>query len=744
MFRLGLLLTLLLAGAVVARAAEEDKAAVEAKETKTEAAAEPAETDKEEKAEAKEEKEEQKAEEKKEQEPATPEQLFEGGEKTYNNWVELSFGGFLTHGNTAEAQSRHRHADGAFGGIEDLHYQGDVAKKTTLSIDGRGLFDEHDYKLTLGLQREEMWYVRFGFENARTWDSDDGGYFPPTGLWYSRTDDALALDRGEIFFEGGLTLKKLPALNFKYQHLYRDGEKGATTWGQTHPDIAGAPSLLRGLSPAFQEIDEQRDIFQLDARHRIKATDVGLGLRYETGDLDNARKVLEYPGEPVQRGLTDREGTTYDLFSVHTFTETWIKKNLFFSSGFLFANLDSDFSGSRIYGDDFDVGYVPGYPRGYTDLNGGAQKHEYVLNLNLMSRPLKTLTIVPSVRVQREDWDAESDGMGTQSADQRLFSGQSERELLEVRERLDVRYTGFTNWVLYTAGEWTQGDGNLTENDGLSQPGPITSAPNLWRETDDTRFFQKYALGARWYPTRRLSLDVGGYYKLNAYEYDHERDSTANNSAANRYPAYLVMQDFETYDGNIRVTYRPLNNLTLVSRYEYQLSTVHTKPDSVSGLGEVESSEMTSHIFAQNVSWTPWSRLSFQVGFNYVTSETETGASDYTQAVLDAQNNYWTVNFDTGLVLDEKSDLNLGYFFYRADNYEDNSYNAAGANYDNTGVPYGVGATEHGIMARYTRRLTERLRLTLRYGYFHYDDETSGGHNDYESHLVSSSLQYRF
>ena len=63
-------------------------------------------------------------------------------------------------------------------------------------------------------------------------------------------------------------------------------------------------------------------------------------------------------------------------------------------------------------------------------------------------------------------------------------------------------------------------------------------------------------------------------------------------------------QNFETYDGNVRLTLRPWRNVTLLSRYEFQSSTIHTKPDSISGLGEVESSEMTSHILAQSISWS--------------------------------------------------------------------------------------------------------------------------------------------
>ena len=666
--------------------------------------------------------------------PMTAEQMFEGGTNTYNNWVELSVGGLLTRGNAAQAQQRSRMNGGAFGGIEDLHIQQNVATNTTLSIDGRALFDLHDYRLRLDLQREEIGYLRFNFESFRTWYNGAGGYYPPAGVQYSLSDDALSLDRGDISFEAGLALKNVPKATFKYTHRYRDGEKSSTIWGPVHPL---GTTLVRGVYPSFYDIDEKLDIFQLDLTHRIKATDLGLGFRYEMGDLNDALKTTSWQGEPVERKVTDQQGTSSDLFTVHAFSETWIKKNLFFSAEFLFDNFDNSFSGSRIYGDDFDVGYVPNSLSGlgYYDLSGSSHRQDYVLNLNLMTIPLKNLSIVPSLRAQKADWDADSGGVGTLGTSVGPFNSTSDRETLDVRERIDLRYKGVTNWVFYGGGEWTQGDGNLQENGGLSQVSGIGVAP-IQRDTDDTRFFQKYSLGARWYPTRRLSLDFGGYYKLNDYDYDHRLDSTVNDSTSgNGYPAFLVMQAFETYDGNVRLTFKPVRNVSLVSRYEYQLSTVHTTPDPVSGLSQVESSDITSHIFAQNISWVPWSRLSLQLGFNYVVSETKTPASDYTQAILNSQNNYWTLNFSSGLVLDDKTDLNVGYFFYRADDYENNS---------SAGLPLGAGAEEQSVTAALTRRLTQRLRLNLRYGYCHYTDWASGGNNDYDAHVVYSSLQYRF
>ena len=217
--------------------------------------------------------------------------MFEGGKDTFNNWIEFSTGGLLINGSQSQFQQRHRSGK-VFGGIEDFHYTTPIATNTTLSADGRALFDNHDYKLRLEVAREKLGYVRFSYNEFRTWYDGDGGFYPPTGAWYALSDDALALDRGEISFEAGLTLEKVPKITFKYTHQYREGDKSSTAWGLTHPAVG----VTRGLGPSFYDIDEHSDIFQLDATHRIRKTDLGLGLRYETGKLDDALKISQGPG----------------------------------------------------------------------------------------------------------------------------------------------------------------------------------------------------------------------------------------------------------------------------------------------------------------------------------------------------------------------------------------------------------------------------------------------------------------
>lgn len=664
-------------------------------------------------------------------EELTPEQMFEGGAETLANWVEVSYGGMLTSGRKGAAQERMHLGDGIFGGIEDLHYQKQINKDTLFSMDGRALFNSEDYRLSLSLVREKLGFMKFRFQQYRTWYNGTGGYYAPAELWLPSSDDTLGIDRGEFGFVAGLTLKDAPEITFEYIHQYRNGQKDSTSWGPVNvgfysPDFSGT----RGIAPSFWDIDEQRDIFKLDLKHRISSTDFGAGIRYETGDLDNARKMTLRPGEANERKVTNREGSSDNSFSAHAWSETWLKPNLMFSVGGLFANLDDNFSGSRIYGDDFDVNYTPNAANGagYVDLDGVLHKREYVANINMMSIPYKSLTVTPSLRIQSEVWDAESTANPTTGNNPpgAAVTSTSDGDAIDLQERLDVRYSGVTNWVFFTRGEWTQGEGELRENGGLGA--------TVLRSTDSERFFQKYSLGARWYPDRRVTFDFGGYFKKNSYDYDHLLDNTANN-AVSRYPAYLVMQDFETWDGNFRVTLRPFKRVTAASRYEYQNSTISTRPDSLSGLSEVESSDMTSHIFAQNISYVPWSRLSLQVGFNWVLSETETPASDFTRAALAARNSYWTLNFNSTLVLDSKTDLNLGYFYYESDNARPEIVE---------GLSLGSDASEHGITALLTRRLSENLRLKLRYSYFQSEEYAFGRNNDFKAHVLFTSLQYRF
>jgi hypothetical protein len=648
----------------------------------------------------------------------------------YDNWLDLSVGSFFVDGDKAQFQKRRGQPAGPFGGIEDFHWEMPVQKRGLFSVDGRGIFDNHDYLLKLQLSHPDKGYVQFGYREFRTWYDGSGGFFPGNGQWFSLYDDQMYMDRGQLWFEAGLRMPHKSELTFRYEHDFRHGEKDSTVWGDTSlTDGAG----FRGIVPSFWSIDEQRDSFALDLKHKISKTDWGVGVRYELLDNGNARNMRRQP-ESGDGFVTQRDKVETDLFNAHAFTETRFNEKVLLTSGYSFTTLDTDLGGSRIYGSDYEAIYDPGsaFDTGFLNLSGGSQLKQYVFNLNLMWLLKDRLTLVPSVRVEHVDEDGFSSFLST--PDETPYRNTNQRGFTDVSEALELRYTGVTNWVFYARGEWLEGQGNLQEQQNNTDPN--APAVTLFRDTHNDRLTQKYLVGANWYPRRQLNLAAQYYHKVRQNDYSHRADSTPNIDSGDRYPAYLTAQDFETDDVNVRATWRPLNNLTLVSRYDFQLSTVDTKADS---LAQIQSAEMTSHILSESISWSPLARLYLQGSVNYVLDHTETPANDLTggaaKLVPKSRNDYWNATATTGYALDNKTDLQAQYFYYRADNYVDNSA---------VSQPYGAGAEAHGVTAALSRQITPRLRWTLKYAFFRNRDETSGGHNDFDGHGVYSSMQFRF
>lgn len=670
----------------------------------------------------------------------------------YSNWIELGIGGYFVDGNKAQLQKHTGQSADAFGGVEDFHLEHPLNKKATLTVDGRAMLGNNDYLLKLRVAEPEKGYLEVGYQSFRTWYDGSGGYFPQgTNRWFDLYDDDMHVDRAEIWVEGGVRVPEKPEFTFRYSHLTRDGDKPSTIWGDT---ARTGLSTARGYVPAFLRIDEVRDAVALDAMHNIDKTRFGLGLRYESIRGDNSRNIHRRPGEltgtatqAADRKVTQREHSDTDMFNVHGFTETRFNEKLMLTTGGSYTKLDSEIGGSRIYGADYDAIYDPVWTRrqfrdeGFLDLEGSANAKQYVANLNLMYSPTPKVTIVPSVRIEHFTQNGLADFVQTSFNATRVATFEDlenthSRKFTDISEALEIRYAGITNWALYARGEWLQGQGDQTETQ--AETDPDVPATLIQRDTDSERFTQKYVVGANWYPHRRVNLGGQYYHKQRQNDYTHLVDLTTNTPPlGNRYPAFLVNQNFTTDDVNFRITLRPHNRITLISRYDLQFSTVDTQGDQ---LTEVGSARMTSHIFSQTVSWTPVQRLYLQASANYSIDRTEVPPGGFSGGATNNllptfSNNYWNISALAGFAFNDRTDVQLRYNFYRADNYTDNSL---------VTMPYGSDAKAHSASATLNRQITKKLRWSLTYGFFNNRDKTYGGNNDYDAHLVYSSVQYRF
>ena len=659
---------------------------------------------------------------------------------------EVSVSGTAIFMNGDDDQFRQRHGlpPDFTGGVENLYLEWLWGDGGTIKLEGRGMVDYNDYVARLRIDQPDKGFVSAGYTEFRTWYDGTGGFFPQNAALFSFFDEDLRVDRGHAWLEAGLRLPDVPAITARYRHLFREGQKNSLTWGDTQ--LTGGFGS-RGIVPSFWDVDEDRDIFDIDVEHGIRSTDVGLGFLYESSEIDNSRNVRRRPDEAQDRFFTQRDTVESDVYNVHAFTSTpFLDERLVLSTAYAYTNLDNDLGGTRIYGAGFNSAFDPTFAgrqpfdEGFVGLDGSTELRQHVGNFSLQGRPSEHLRATLAFRVEQEDIEGDSDfietNVGTPPAlavTQEALAVDSEAETTSFAESLEVRYTGIENWVWYVRSEWEQQDGDLFER----EIAVADSAVDLERDTDIDLRAQKYGVGAIWYPVKRVNASARYWYKLRDYDFDHDLDSTDNSAGNDRFPAFITSQEIATHAGELRLTWRVRSNVRLTGRYDVAYSDYDQRSE---GLGEFSSAQVRTHAIGGNASWNPTPASYVQADLNYVNSETDTpgetldGFADNLVAD-DFDNDYWTASLVSGVALTEKTDVRGQYFYYRADNYDDNSAFTQ---------PYGSNASEHGFALTLGHRFTDNLRGRFGYAFFTNDEELAGGANDYDASLVTAAVDVQF
>jgi len=665
----------------------------------------------------------------------------------YKNWIEVGAGGLFLSGDEAKFKHQHSMSGDVFGGIEDLHIQQDIGKSGLFVIDGRAIFDTKDYKLKMEISQTDLGYIKAGFTQYRTWYDGNGGFFPGKSAastnTFNKADNELAVDRGEVWVELGLRLPEIPEITLRYSHEYRDGQKDSTIWG---PSTRTGLATSRLFVPAFRDLEEKRDIFTADISKTYGNTDFDIGMRYESSSNEDKLYELRNPNQAAPAGssqisITQREEIKSDLFSGHGSTVTRFNDYVWFTSGYSYTTLESNVGGDRIYGTSFDAIFNPAgvspQGAGFINLGGGGTVDQHVVNLNLLWMPFDCLTITPEIKIENKEINNAVDYVRTSAAAQpvnnkvRLFSA---NELLNVAEALEVRYTGIPDWVFYASAEAEQEDGSRQDSSNNSYN---NSGTPLNLDQDQTLLRQKYTVGTNWYPLPRLNFSASYYHKIDRYSNDFLSDDpiappvTLDNQR-------MTNLNLDTDDVNVRATWRPLHNLTLVTRYDFQYSTTKARwKEPTLNYSYGLASELKNQIFSESITWNPFARWYIQGTGSYVMGNIHTPASDGVtpRFILDSVNDYYTVSFSSGLALDEKTNIRADFNYYKADNYQDNSA---------VGMPYGAEFEEYTASVGLDRKISEAVRISLKYAYYNSQDTTSGGSNDYSGQMIYASTQVKF
>lgn len=668
----------------------------------------------------------------------------QGESPELSNWVTFTIGGAFVSGDDAGMMRRTRSNGDFYGGIESLQFSKEINDSTTLTIDGRALPGMEDYEFNLDLEKTDLGYVKAGFRQFRSWYDGSGGFL--AGQKYlEASDDELSIDRGELYFEAGLRMEDVPEITFSYNHSYRNGDKDSLAWGD------GNNSAAYKIAPALWEIDEESDTFELDIEHTLGNTDMGMGLVYEHASYTNSREnsrgfstavtVPATTNADAYRNVTQTDEYTMDLFAGNIHSVTRFNDKLWLSAGFAYNNMDTDTEGgSRTF--DYPYSIYRGTRGGdtfYKDMQGGAQVEQLIGNLNLMWNPIPDLSITPSVRFEHEDqssWNSiASYNILTTPIAYTYPTYGADTEMDETITALDIRYTAIPDVVLFAKGEWGWEDETVRrDNEDFAAD---------WLRSDIEIDEQEYTLGANWYPMSGLSFSLQGMYGDRDQSLDHKGQNGTGGSQTLR--PIMVEHDTQVEDINLRMTWRPLGNLSLVTRYDYCQTEFKNRgidwtpgaavgsPASTNMLDYLESGDISSQILSESVTWNPTLRMYVQGSVHYTWAQTDTDTS----WVPDSDSDYFSGSLTAGYAIDDKTDITASYTYYGASNYA-----AATAS-----MGYGLNTNEHAISLTLTRVLTENMIWNLRYGFITSNtdgDDQSGGYNDFDAHMVSTGVQVRF
>jgi hypothetical protein len=695
----------------------------------------------------------------------------------FNNSIEITAGGFSVNKSGLPAFAHNTQMGGAsefYGGLQSLHIEKDINKSLSFSLDGHSLADINDHDWKLALTHSKYGYVKAGYSEYETWYDGYGGFYPnatsnansyaaaPSRSWIAPLNAIDSVDRGSVWIESGLRMENLPEVTFRAEHSWRRGEKDSTSWGDvtnalysSGPTPASASYSVRKISPSFLQLDETRDTWSLDVTHTIAKTDVGLGLRFEhfaSNDFrqenfnpENAPGTTSIGTTPAgtastrHRYMTDQEGYSGDIFSAHAFTQTHLNDKLSFSTGYAYSESDMDIMGSHLYGSTYSSpAPYTGISSTFTNMAGENKFRDMVLNLNLNWTPIKDLSITPSIRAERQTINGWDQFVPTPPSVV-ITSVANKSVTKSLSEDIDIRYTGVPNTVLYAEAEWMQDDSRFFQQSKASN----VANPTYYAYNDDLDN-DKFTLGANWYPLSNLSVSAQAYHK-DRFDNPSPQSILSGASQLNQnYSSYLLAQDTSTNGANIRVTWRPLNNLTMVTRYDWLVSkySAVTYDGVAVDLNREDICDVTSQILSESITWNATDRLYIQGSVHaswgltdvigtVANSNTTTG----NQILVDSQNNYWDGVISLGYQINDKTNVDASYTCSHASNPAANS-----PQYLAFGARDGMQALTIG----FTRQCTPNLRWNVKAGYFQNRDATSGGFNDYDARVVSTSLQYRF
>lgn len=632
--------------------------------------------------------------------------------------------------------------DGWSAGFQEFNFEQVLSPSTKLSLNGKSFFNDHDYQLNIGLDKQDFGYIHFGAERYRRYYDDTGGYFPAFPTNSFNLDRDLHLDLNRVHLDLGLNIPDRPQFHLGYEFLSRNGAKSMLSWS----DVFDASGESAALYPAYKDIEEQVHIAKLDVSHEINGFLLEDNLRLEFYELDTQR-INRSPfaqGEPLPDNSLRTIEEHDHIQAVNTVrVEKQVLDWLFLSGGYLYSKLDGDASFSL-------EAFMPSDPSSVLFIGEQSDRvildrRSHIFSLNSGLGPWDGLSLSAGIQSEwtREEGTAESFLPGFPSPNPKSIS--SNRDKLSVEEIFGLRYSKIPFTVLFAETRFQQEGIDHFENQLVNDQ--FDDNQDLLRDTDATSDLKEFRAGFNLSPWRKISLHSSFKHRLKESEYDHLRDFDGSETPGNGFPAFIQSREIEADEFEAKLVLHWVQWLKTSLKYQWITADYRsvTDPSSFTTFdpillipiesslpgGSILAGEYDAHVYSLNATLNPWRRLLLSSTFSYSDSRSVSGIKDV-PAIAPFQGDVFAVHSNATFIWNSKTDLHASYSFSWADFAQDVAQVG--------GLPLGVEYERHGIITGITRRFQPNLTTQLQYGFFDYNEPSFGRANNYSAHAIFASL----
>lgn len=652
-------------------------------------------------------------------------------------------------GNEQKFREQFRMREGWSGGAERFSLEQNIDDRTRVTVDGRALGGQEDYRVAMTIERRDLGFIRTGAEQYRLWSDDLGGHNPALTPQVFSLDRDLHMDVGRAWFDAGLTLPNWPRIVAGYEYQNKDGEKSLLEWGS----VSSASGAARKIYPSWKEIDEQVHIMKLNVSQEINGFRWEDDFRAELYDLETRRHdVLEFSldKDALEKGVVVKEAQDHFQAANSVRLERQALDWLYVSGGYLFTILDGEaaFRQSTFL---TPTATIPIFPddKFWFSQRLLLDQTVHMFNLNALAGPWDGLNFYGGVQ---NEWMRQhglgnvrlDEGVGLPGFEPEPVLVDSDLDKAAVEERVGMRYTGIPLTVLFAEARWDQQSiGQFEEQVGGDHA--------FLRDTDASSQLQEYKTGFAISPWVPVSWETQVKFKENDSGYNHRRDEAFGGPNVG-YSAFIRSRRVESEEVETKLVLRPARWLKTTLSYRLVASDYHTATDPVivpeviiPGLppfpasittpgGEVFAGNYDAHVFSLNNTLNPWTRWRFSGTFSYQKARTSTARASF-PGVVDYQGDVYSALTEAAFHLNAATDLDAGYNFSWA-NFSQGQYAA--------GQPLGIEYRRHEAHAGITRRFQKSITARLQYAFYRYDEPTLSGAADFTAHGVMGLLSFVF